>query len=98
MQEGRENQNEVVLEFDLNTLADEKCRALEAYVKRCQSQTKKAPAKAVPNKAIKTQAPPGPTASTQMRKMQHYPMSYTESDHAAHFGQLVDYQSLVAAP
>jgi hypothetical protein len=37
MQEGRENQNEVVLEFDLNTLADEKCRALEAYVKRCQS-------------------------------------------------------------
>jgi hypothetical protein len=54
MQEGRENQNEVVLEFDLNTLADEKCRALEAYVKRCQSQTKKAPAKVVPNKAIKT--------------------------------------------
>lgn len=41
MQEGKKNQNQEVLEFDLNTLEDDKCRALETYVAKCHNQTKK---------------------------------------------------------
>lgn len=41
MQDGRDNKEQEVLEFDLNTLPDEKCRALESFVAKCHAQTKK---------------------------------------------------------
>lgn len=52
MQEGKDAANQEVLEFDLNTLDDSKCRSLEAYVLKCHAAAKKQTAKAKPQKKL----------------------------------------------
>lgn len=53
-----------MLEFDLNTLEDEKCRALEAYVAKCNAQSKK--------QGSRTQPPKPKEAGQRMQPANRY--------------------------